>query len=227
MKSVLAIDQGTTGSTGLVIGENGQVLGRAYSEFTQHFPEPGWVEHDASEIWTVTWLSRSAGLRIASAKPLRPPSSRFTNWDTGKTRAIAAKPRRNQRARTRLCMTTAVRAMIAGPMSILPLEPVPRPRKIIMAVLAIKSTREHRADVLLPRDFTAKIATRKRLDLEHGAGCTQHLNRTIEVNESFVFEVRCLCLVTGIDERCLTMSIRDKLGHAGRVSLNGQRPRLQ
>ncbi|MGD2069091.1 MAG: glycerol kinase GlpK [Gemmatimonadota bacterium] len=54
MKSVLAIDQGTTGSTCLVIGEDGSLRGRAYSEFTQHFPRPGWVEHDAAEIWDVT-----------------------------------------------------------------------------------------------------------------------------------------------------------------------------
>ena len=52
--SILAIDQGTTGSTCLVISREGQVLGRAYSEFTQHFPRPGWVEHDAEEIWNVT-----------------------------------------------------------------------------------------------------------------------------------------------------------------------------
>ncbi len=52
--AVLAIDQGTTGTTSLVIGENGGILGRAYSEFTQYFPEPGWVEHDALEIWEVT-----------------------------------------------------------------------------------------------------------------------------------------------------------------------------
>ncbi|MSR35759.1 MAG: glycerol kinase [Gemmatimonadetes bacterium] len=52
--AVLAIDQGTTGSTCLVVGRDGRVLGRAYSEFTQHFPRPGWVEHDALEIWRVT-----------------------------------------------------------------------------------------------------------------------------------------------------------------------------
>ena len=52
--AVLAIDQGTTGSTCLVVGTDGRVLGRGYSEFTQHFPEPGWVEHDAEEIWNVT-----------------------------------------------------------------------------------------------------------------------------------------------------------------------------
>jgi glycerol kinase len=51
---ILAIDQGTTGTTCLVFNQDGQVAGRAYSEFEQHFPRPGWVEHDASEIWEVT-----------------------------------------------------------------------------------------------------------------------------------------------------------------------------
>jgi glycerol kinase len=51
---ILAIDQGTTGTTCLVFDEAGQIAGRAYSEFEQHFPRPGWVEHDANEIWEVT-----------------------------------------------------------------------------------------------------------------------------------------------------------------------------
>jgi glycerol kinase len=51
---ILAIDQGTTGTTCIVFGEDGRELGRAYSEFEQHFPKPGWVEHDAAEIWEVT-----------------------------------------------------------------------------------------------------------------------------------------------------------------------------
>lgn len=51
---VLSIDQGTTGSTVLIFDRDANVKGRAYSEFTQHFPKPGWVEHDAEEIWTVT-----------------------------------------------------------------------------------------------------------------------------------------------------------------------------
>ena len=51
---ILAIDQGTTGTTCLVFDERGQIGGRAYREFTQHFPRPGWVEHDAGEIWEVT-----------------------------------------------------------------------------------------------------------------------------------------------------------------------------
>ena len=51
---VLAIDQGTTGTTVLVFDREVNVKGRAYSEITQHYPQPGWVEHDPSEIWKVT-----------------------------------------------------------------------------------------------------------------------------------------------------------------------------
>ncbi|HYN02702.1 MAG TPA: glycerol kinase GlpK [Vicinamibacteria bacterium] len=52
--AVLALDQGTTGSTAFVFGPEGEVLGRAYAEITQHYPSPGWVEHDAEEIWQKT-----------------------------------------------------------------------------------------------------------------------------------------------------------------------------
>ncbi len=62
---ILAIDQGTTGSTCLVFDADGAIAGRAYSEFGQHFPRPGWVEHDAAEIWDVT--RRVAAEAIADA----------------------------------------------------------------------------------------------------------------------------------------------------------------
>jgi glycerol kinase len=51
---ILAIDQGTTGTTCIVFDDQGRPRGRAYSEFEQYFPRPGWVEHDAAEIWEVT-----------------------------------------------------------------------------------------------------------------------------------------------------------------------------
>jgi glycerol kinase len=62
---ILAIDQGTTGSTCLVFDGEGAIAGRAYSEFEQFFPRPGWVEHDANEIWEVT--RRVAAEAIADA----------------------------------------------------------------------------------------------------------------------------------------------------------------
>ena len=64
--AVLALDQGTTGSSALVVTAAGEVVGRAYSEFTQHFPRPGWVEHDPEEIWSVT--ARVAREALAAAK---------------------------------------------------------------------------------------------------------------------------------------------------------------
>ena len=86
--AVLAIDQGTTGTTCLVIGGDGRVLGRAYSEFTQHFPQPGWVEHDASEIWWVT--AQVARTALAAAPGEQVVAIGITNqretlvvWDRG------------------------------------------------------------------------------------------------------------------------------------------------
>jgi glycerol kinase len=62
---ILAIDQGTTGSTCIVFDEQGRIAGRAYSEFRQYFPQPGWVEHDADEIWDVTLRVAGEALRDA------------------------------------------------------------------------------------------------------------------------------------------------------------------
>jgi glycerol kinase len=62
---VLSIDAGTTGVTVLVVEPGGTAVGRAYSEFAQHYPRPGWVEHDAEEIWTVTRALIDAALTDA------------------------------------------------------------------------------------------------------------------------------------------------------------------
>ena len=51
---VLALDQGTSGSTALVVDPDGRVLARGYAELPQYYPRPGWVEHDPEEIWATT-----------------------------------------------------------------------------------------------------------------------------------------------------------------------------
>ncbi len=66
---ILAIDQGTTGTTCLVFDEQAELIGRAYREFTQHFPRPGWVEHDAAEIWEVTRAVAGEALEDAGVRP--------------------------------------------------------------------------------------------------------------------------------------------------------------
>ena len=50
-KYILALDQGTTSSRAMLFDRDGQICGSAAQEFPQHFPHPGWVEHDPNEIW--------------------------------------------------------------------------------------------------------------------------------------------------------------------------------
>jgi glycerol kinase len=93
MASILALDQGTTGSTALVVHQDGTVLGRGYREFTQHFPRPGWVEHDPDEIFRVsveamreavaTSGERPAGLGIANQRET------VVLWDRRTLRPVA------------------------------------------------------------------------------------------------------------------------------------------
>jgi len=69
MSAVLAIDQGTTGSTALVFSQEGAVLGRAYREFAQYYPNPGWVEHDPEEIWAVSCAVMAEALHNSGIDP--------------------------------------------------------------------------------------------------------------------------------------------------------------
>jgi glycerol kinase len=62
---VLALDQGTTGSTALVVDPEGAVRARGYAELPQHYPRPGWVEHDPEQIWAT--VERAATQALAAA----------------------------------------------------------------------------------------------------------------------------------------------------------------
>jgi glycerol kinase len=104
-RHVLAIDQGTTGTTVMVFDAAGKLRGRGYSEFRQYYPKPGWVEHDAEEIWRVTQRVIGIALRAAKLKAQDLAAIGITNqrettvlWDraTGKPlhRAIVWQDRR-------------------------------------------------------------------------------------------------------------------------------------
>src|SRR3954466_12956513 len=67
--SILALDQGTTGSTALVLDQDGRVLGRGYREFTQYFPQPGWVETAAEEIFRVSVEAMREALAGRAERP--------------------------------------------------------------------------------------------------------------------------------------------------------------
>lgn len=87
---ILAIDQGTTGTTCIVFDREAEVLGRAQRELAQHFPRPGWVEHDLAEIWELTHAVAGEALADAGAVPGDIAAVGITNqretacvWDPG------------------------------------------------------------------------------------------------------------------------------------------------
>lgn len=92
---VLAIDQGTTGSTALIIDEEMQVIGRANHEFTQHYPQPGWVEHDLNELLASVHQSINVALERSGITGEQIAAIGITNqretvalWDRATGRAL-------------------------------------------------------------------------------------------------------------------------------------------
>src|SRR5437762_1099298 len=65
---VLSLDEGTTGATAVAVGLDGEVRGKGYEEITQHYPRPGWVEHDPAEIWSAVQVSARRALEAANAQ---------------------------------------------------------------------------------------------------------------------------------------------------------------
>ena len=63
---ILALDQGTTSSRSLIFDKQGNITGSAQKEFKQIFPQPGWVEHDAEEIWSTQFGTMAEA--VANAK---------------------------------------------------------------------------------------------------------------------------------------------------------------
>ncbi len=93
---LLAIDQGTTGTTALVLSIEGTTLGRDTVEFPQHFPQPGWVEHDVRDIWRSVEAAVQGALRAAALEPTAIAAIGITNqrettvlWDRKDGQPIA------------------------------------------------------------------------------------------------------------------------------------------
>ncbi|MBI3714768.1 MAG: glycerol kinase GlpK, partial [Betaproteobacteria bacterium] len=98
MKAIVALDQGTTSCRALVFDRHGRILAVAQREFAQYFPQPGWVEHDAEEIWQNQRETTALALSRANLLPSDIAAIGITNqrettvlWDrlTGKALAPA------------------------------------------------------------------------------------------------------------------------------------------
>ncbi|MFM7645565.1 MAG: glycerol kinase GlpK [Sphingomonadales bacterium] len=79
MPIILALDQGTTSSRSILFDEKGTVLGMAQKEFKQHYPQPGWVEHDAHEIWETQFATIAEALAKARIEWLQVAAIGITN----------------------------------------------------------------------------------------------------------------------------------------------------
>src|ERR1041384_6599804 len=66
---ILAVDQGTTGTACLLVDDGPTICGRGYAELTQHFPHPGWVEHDPEQIWESVLAAAEQAIASAGAAP--------------------------------------------------------------------------------------------------------------------------------------------------------------
>ena len=88
---ILAIDQGTTGTSVLVFNRRGRVVGRAYEELPQHYPHPGWVEHDPDQILRITWRVIGRALRAGRVEAIGLTNQRETTilWDRRTGRPVA------------------------------------------------------------------------------------------------------------------------------------------
>jgi glycerol kinase len=90
--ATLAVDQGTTGTTCLVVGDDLAILGRGYAELPQRFPRPGWVEHDPEEIWQSVLAAAAQAIAGANEQPstLSITNQRETTllWDRASGRPV-------------------------------------------------------------------------------------------------------------------------------------------
>jgi len=94
-KFILAIDQGTTGSRAFIYNDKGRALASAYQEFRQYYPQPGWVEHDADEIWLSCVKVIRAAVKKARIRPEDIAAIGITNqrettviWDRRTSRPV-------------------------------------------------------------------------------------------------------------------------------------------
>ena len=79
MSFLMALDQGTTGSRCIIFDEHGQIVASAAREFTQYFPQTGWVEHDAEEIWESQLSCAREALKKAGLAPAAIAAIGITN----------------------------------------------------------------------------------------------------------------------------------------------------
>ena len=84
MQDIMALDQGTTSSRCILFDKSGNICSVVNKEFRQIFPKPGWVEHDANEIWDTTYEVAHAAMAKLGV------TAAITRWETLILRSAAS-----------------------------------------------------------------------------------------------------------------------------------------
>jgi glycerol kinase len=217
MRHVLAIDEGTTGSTSLVVSQEGRIVGRGYREITQHFPRPGWVEHDANEIFEKTIAAAGEAIRTSGVKPeaigITNQRETVVVWDrnTGEpvSRAIVWQDRRTAGR----CRELAPRAERITALTGLPVDPYFSATKL-EHLLATPQLRK-RAD-----DGELAAGTIDSWLIWRLTGATAHVTDPTNASRTLLFDIGArnwsdeLCAIFGIP-RTMLPSVRTSSGQFG------------
>jgi glycerol kinase len=215
---VLAIDQGTTGSTCLVLTADGAVVGRGYREITQYFPRPGWVEHDPAEIVSRTVDAARDAIEQAGVVPdaigITNQRETVVVWDRGTGKPVARAIVWQDRRTADRCSELAPRAEWFAERTGLVVDPYFSATKLEWLL---------RADEALARRASAGELAFGTVDcwlvwtLTRGA---VHATEPTNASRTLLFDIRTLgwsdelCEVFGVPQTMLP-EVRPSAGHFG------------
>ena len=196
MSVILALDQGTTSSRAVVFDADGRIVAFDQREFTQHFPQPGWVEHDPSEIWssqleTARGALRNAALLASDVAAIGITNQRETTilWERASGRPVANAIVWQDRRTAPLCETLRARGageLVAAQTGLL-LDPYFSATKIAWLL-------EH-VDGLRPRAEAGEIAfgTVDSWLIWNLTGGARHVTDVTNASRTMLFDIHRLC----------------------------------
>ncbi|MDQ6828166.1 MAG: glycerol kinase GlpK [Gemmatimonadota bacterium] len=217
MKHVLAIDEGTTGATCLVIAQDGRVVGRGYREIPQHFPKPGWVEHDPADLVRCTLEAARDALAMARVAPdcigITNQRETVVLWDRATGNAIGRAIVWQDRRTAERCLELAPRAAEIAARTGLVVDPYFSATKIAWMLRDPAIARRATAGELAFGTVDAWLVWALTGGLEHATDPT-NASRTMLYDIGDMKWSAELCSIFGVPSSLLP-DVRPSAGHFG------------